>query len=197
AAARRLHDLGAQIVAISTADGSVHEPDGLDVPSWLDACEEVGDAGVAKAPAHQRIPRGSELLVDCDVLIPAAAQDVIDAQLAAEIRAELLVEGANLPTTPEAREVLADRGVTVVPDFIANAGGAIAAGFAMDARYSPFPPDPEEILRTVAAKTRDNTNAVLQLAQQRGVSSHQAALELAQERVRTAMALRGRLPAGV
>lgn len=197
AAARRLHDLGAQIVAISTADGSVHEPDGLDVPSWLDAREEFGDACVAKAPAHQRIPRGSELLVDCDVLIPAAAQDVIDAQLAAEIRAELLVEGANLSTTPEAREVLADRGVTVVPDFIANAGGAIAAGFAMDARYSPFPPDPEEILRTVAAKTRDNTNAVLQLAQQRGVSSHQAALELAQERVRTAMALRGRLPAGV
>ncbi|MEU6270517.1 Glu/Leu/Phe/Val dehydrogenase, partial [Saccharopolyspora shandongensis] len=194
AAAKRLHELGAQLVALSTIDGSVHDPDGLDVPRWLDARAEFGDACVAKASAQQRIPRGEELLVDCDVLIPAAGQDVIDEAVAAGIRAGLVVEGANLPTTPEARRLLATREVTVVPDFIANAGGAIAAGFAMDARYSAFRPEPTAILRTVAERTRNNTVLVLDTAQADGVLPHQAALDLAKQRVRTAMQLRGRLP---
>ncbi|TDD49897.1 Glu/Leu/Phe/Val family dehydrogenase [Saccharopolyspora elongata] len=194
AAAKRLHELGAQLVALSTIDGSVHDPDGLDVPQWLDARAEFGDACVAKASAQQRIPRGEELLVDCDVLIPAAGQDVIDEAVAAGIRAGLVVEGANLPTTPEARRLLATREITVVPDFIANAGGAIAAGFAMDARYSAFRPEPTAILRAVAERTRSNTVLVLDTAQSDGVLPHQAALDLAKQRVRTAMQLRGRLP---
>ncbi|WP_263247929.1 Glu/Leu/Phe/Val family dehydrogenase [Saccharopolyspora rosea] len=194
AAARRLHELGAQVVALSTVEGSVHDPDGLDVPRWLDARAEFGDACVAKAPARQRVPRGDELVVDCDVLVPAAGQDVIDEALAAAVRAEFVVEGANLPTTPGARALLAARGVTVVPDFIANAGGAIAAGFAMDARHSAFRPEPEAILRTVAERTRGNTVLVLDTADRGGTLPHEAARELAEERVRTAMRLRGRLP---
>ncbi|WP_433873369.1 Glu/Leu/Phe/Val family dehydrogenase [Saccharopolyspora sp. CA-218241] len=195
AAVRRLHALGAVLVALSTVEGAVHAADGLDVPAWLAAREEFGDACVAKAPAHQRIRRGEELLVDCDVLVPAAGQDVLDAERAARVRAGLVVEGANLPTTPPGRAVLAERGVTVVPDFIANAGGAIAAGFAMDARRSAFRPEPAAILRAVAERTRANTVRVLDAVLQRGVPPHDAALELAQERVRTAMRLRGRLPA--
>ncbi|GAA4615572.1 Glu/Leu/Phe/Val dehydrogenase [Saccharopolyspora hordei] len=194
AAAKRLHELGAQVVALSTIDGSVHDPDGLDVPAWLDARAEFGDACVAKAPPARRLPRGEELLVDCDVLVPAAGQDVIDADVAAKVRAGLVVEGANLPTTPEARALLADRDVTVVPDFIANAGGAIAAGFAMDARHSAFRPEPTAILDAVAERTRGNTELVLDVARERGTLPHEAALDLAKERVRTAMQLRGRLP---
>ncbi|RKT87738.1 glutamate dehydrogenase (NAD(P)+) [Saccharopolyspora antimicrobica] len=194
AAARRLHELGAQLVALSTIDGSVHDPDGLDVPKWLEARAEFGDACVAKASAAQRVPRGEELLVDCDVLIPAAGQDVIDEAMAAKIRAGLVVEGANLPTTPGARELLAEREITVVPDFIANAGGAIAAGFAMDARHSPFRPEPTAILAEVAERTRNNTVLVLDTADRSGLLPHEAALDLAKQRVRTAMELRGRLP---
>lgn len=194
AAARRLHELGAQLVALSTVDGSVHDPDGLDVPWWLAARTELGDACVTSAPTSRRILPGEELLVDCDVLIPAAGQDVLDVPVASEVRAGLVVEGANLPTVPQARSVLAQRGVTVVPDFIANAGGAIAAGFAMDARRSAFRPDTASILDAVAERCRGNTLLVLDDADRHGLLPHDAALRLARERVRAAMELRGRLP---
>ncbi|WHT16773.1 Glu/Leu/Phe/Val dehydrogenase dimerization domain-containing protein [Crossiella sp. CA-258035] len=193
AAARRLHELGAVVIALSTSEGAVHDPDGLDVPHWLALRAEHGDTCVKLAPA-QRIPAGAELLVDCDVLIPAAVQDVIDEPTAARIRANLVVEGANLPTSPAAESALAERGVTVVPDFIANAGGVVAAAFAMDARYSPFRPDPAAIMATVAAKMRANTELVLTESRRTGVLPRAAAMRLAQDRVRTAMALRGRLP---
>ena len=88
---------------------------------------------------------GDELRASCDVLVPAATKDVIDADLAGELAATLVVEGANLPTSVAAQEVLAARGVTVVPDFIANAGGVVAAAFGMDARYSPFPVNPATV----------------------------------------------------
>lgn len=194
AAARRLDQLGATIVALSTVDGSLYHPAGLDVDHWISAREALGDQCVTDAPNSLRIPHGQELVVDCDVLIPAAGQDVIDESLAAEIRADLIVEGANLPTTPHARSVLASRKITVVPDFIANAGGAVAAGFAMDARHSAFRPDSARILDAVAHRSRKNTALVLDRAQQHDILPHQAALDLARDRVRTAMALRGRLP---
>lgn len=194
ATAARLHELGAQLVALSTADGSVHDANGLDVPGWLAAKADFGDTCVAKAAPAQRIAHGEELTVDCDVLIPAARQDVIDSSVATRIRAGLVVEGANLPTGPASRAALAARGVEIVPDFIANAGGAIAAGFAMDARYSAFRPEPARILDEVATRTRRNTLLVLDTAAETGVLPHAAALELAQQRVREAMRLRGRLP---
>ncbi|QGK69839.1 Glu/Leu/Phe/Val dehydrogenase [Allosaccharopolyspora coralli] len=195
AAARRLHARGAHVVALSTMDGSVHDPDGLDVPGWLEARSELGDACVATAPASHQLSPGSELLVDCDVLVPAASQDVIDDRTARHIKAPVVVEGANLPTTPSAREILAGRDVVVVPDFIANAGGVIAAGFAMDARYSAFRPEAATILDTVTEKSRSNTTLVLERSRTDGVLPHEAALSLARERVRTAMGLRGRLRA--
>ncbi|MFC7340089.1 Glu/Leu/Phe/Val family dehydrogenase [Saccharopolyspora griseoalba] len=195
AAAARLHELGAQLVALSTAEGAVHDPGGLDVPAWLAARAESGDACVAAAAPAQRLAPGEELEVDCDVLIPAARQDVIDDEVAARVKADLVVEGANLPTTPSARALLDERGVGLVPDFIANAGGAIAAGFAMDARYSAFRPEPARILEEVAARTRRNTLLVLDGAASTGVLPHAAALAMAKDRVRTAMRMRGRLPA--
>jgi glutamate dehydrogenase (NAD(P)+) len=196
AAARRLDELGATVVALSTARGGVHDPDGLDVAHWLAARAQRGDDCVLGVAPGTALAAGEELLVDCDVLVPAAVQDVIDASVAARIKASLVVEGANLPTSPEARTVLAERGVTVVPDFIANAGGVVAAAFAMDARYSAFRPDPAAIFETVAARLRQNTDTVLARAEATGVTTHEAALAIATDRVRTAMELRGRLPRG-
>ncbi|WP_278259778.1 hypothetical protein [Nocardioides convexus] len=108
----------------------------------------------------------------------------------------MLVEGANLPTSPAAQQVLRERGVVVVPDFIANAGGVIAAGFAMDARLSAFRPDPAPVLDTVATRLRANTATVLDSARDREETSHRSARRLAEERVRGAMAARRRLPVG-
>jgi glutamate dehydrogenase (NAD(P)+) len=190
-AARRLDELGATVVGLSTAAGAVIDPDGLDIARFLALREANGDECVLAAPSARRHPAGHELLAECDVLIPAAVQDVIDTSLAARLRTRILVEGSNLPTRPDARRILAERGITVVPDFIANAGGAIAAGYAMDARYSAFRPDSAAIFATVSTKIRSNTDAVLDYAQSAGVTPHQAALRIAKERVEAAMRLRG------
>lgn len=198
AAAGRLHALGYSVVSVSTAAGALYDPQGLDVPLLLQLREDRGDALVDSLP-QLKIQPGSELLVDADIAVPAALQDVITAGNAGEIKARLLVEGANLPTSPQAQALLHARGVTVIPDFVANAGGVVSAAFAMDARYSAFRPETEQIFTAVSAKLRANTNQVLEEALRRGGTSHEAARALAQERVRVAMELRGKplRPSGI
>jgi glutamate dehydrogenase (NAD(P)+) len=191
AAARRFAELGAVVVAVSSVRGALLDPDGLDVARLLALRASCGDLAVEEyGPVR---PLGTELRVPCDVLVPAATQDVIDADLAGELEATLVVEGANLPTSTAAQEVLAARGITVVPDFIANAGGVVAAAFGMDARYSPFPVNPATVLDTVSEKLRANAAQIIAEAAERGTTTHVAARELAQERVLPAMKLRGRV----
>jgi glutamate dehydrogenase (NAD(P)+) len=194
AAARRLTELGAAVVAVSTAHGAVYDADGLHVESLLATREHHGDALVDNiaGPTRRRLDAGAELLLDADVLIPAATQDVVDVALAADLRFDVIVEGANLPITAEAHELLAARGVTVVPDFIANAGGVVAAAYAMDARRSPFPTEPSVIFAAVSQKMRTNTAVVLEEAAAAGETSHVAARRLAADRVRAAMRLKRR-----
>ncbi|MFE9099663.1 Glu/Leu/Phe/Val dehydrogenase [Actinomadura geliboluensis] len=194
AAAKRLDELGAAVVAVSTVHGALHDPDGLDVGRLLALRAEAGDAAVKEYGGGRLLDVGAELRLPADVLVPAALQDVIDARTAADVRAKIVVEGANLPTGPAAQRVLAARGITVVPDFVANAGGVVAAGFAMDARYSAFRPDPAAVFAAVSAKMRENTAKVLAAAHAHGTTTHEAAVALAQERVRAAMELKGRWP---
>ncbi|MBF4160738.1 Glu/Leu/Phe/Val dehydrogenase [Nocardioides sp. CBS4Y-1] len=195
AALERLVELGAVVVGVATAQGAVLDPDGLDTTALLALRAEHGDAcvhhcGLALQPAT------AVLRAAADILIPAALEDVVDKDLAAETSVRLVVEGANLPTTPAAKEVLHSRGITLVPDFIANAGGIVAAAHSMDARYSPFTVDPAAVLPMISTKIRANVVSVLAESRDRGVPPHEAALLLAQGRVRAAMRLRGRLPAG-
>ncbi|MEU5614624.1 Glu/Leu/Phe/Val dehydrogenase dimerization domain-containing protein [Streptomyces sparsogenes] len=194
AAARRFAELGATVVAVSTAKGALHDPAGLDVPTLLAAREEHGDDFVNRHPQGTAIPSGQELTVDCDILVPAALQDVIDEHNAPDIKARLVVEGANLPTSPRAQEILARRGVTVLPDFVANAGGVVAAAFAMDSRYSGFRPETPAIFETVSGRLRANAVTVLEEAGRRDTTPHTAGRTLAEERVRTAMRSKGRIP---
>jgi glutamate dehydrogenase (NAD(P)+) len=191
AAARRLNELGAVIVAVSTAHGALHDPSGLDTESLISARDAHGDdwIGHLASSAARRLEAGAELGVDADVLVPAATQDVIGVERARSLRFDVIVEGANLPIQPAAQEVLAERGVTVVPDFIANAGGVVAAAFAMDARHSPFPVEPDAIFDAVSRKMRSNTDTVLAEASRASETSHVAARRLAAERVKTAMRL--------
>jgi glutamate dehydrogenase (NAD(P)+) len=191
AAAKRFAELGAVVVAVSSVNGALHDPDGLDVPRLLALREAHCDAAVAEY--GRVLPLGRELLAPCDVLVPAATQDVIDKDWAGRITAGMVVEGANLPTTPAAQEVLAARGITVVPDFIANAGGIIAAAFGMDARYSPFPVVPSTVMTAVSAKLRANAALVVREAGRLGVTTHDAARALAQDRVLAAMRLKGQV----
>ncbi|WP_338897070.1 Glu/Leu/Phe/Val dehydrogenase dimerization domain-containing protein [Streptomyces sp. TG1A-60] len=194
AVARRCAELGATVVAVSTAHGALHDPGGLDVDDLLTAREEHGDHFVTLPAQGTALASGAELTVDCDILVPAALQDVIDRTTAQEIKAKLVVEGANLPTSAEAQGILAERGITVLPDFIANAGGVVAAAFAMDARHSGFRPDTPAIFETISTRLRANTVTVLDEAHRRDVTPHAAGRALAEHRVRTAMRSKGRIP---
>jgi glutamate dehydrogenase (NAD(P)+) len=194
AAATRLAELGATVVAVSTADGAVHNPDGIDVARLVGLRAESGDACVI----HYGNTRPAEdaLSVDCDILVPAAREDTVTVDVASATSARLVVEGANLPTSPESRAVLAQRGITVVPDFIANAGGIVAAAHSTDARNSPFVVDAPSVFSMISQKLRANTLAVLAESRRSGRTPHEAAISIAQERVREAMRMRGQTAPG-
>jgi glutamate dehydrogenase (NAD(P)+) len=193
AAAERLVALGAVVTAVSTAEGAVIDRDGLDVARLVDLRARYGDACVREY--GDVVDAWQALTTDAQVLIPAAREDVIDKDLAGSTSAVLIVEGANLPTTPAAREVLHERGVVVVPDFIANAGGVIAAAHSMDARHSPFRVDEEAVFAMISLKMRQNAETVVTESRRRELAPHLAAHEIAQDRVRDAMRLRGRFGA--
>lgn len=197
-AARRCSDLGATITAISTRSGVLHHPDGLDLTPVLDLAEEVGDEVISAftAPGLRRLPLGDELFLHSDVLIPAATQDVIRAETVTRIKARLIVEGANLPITNAAQVWLRDNDKIVVPDVVANAGGIIAAAHAMDYRRSAFSPDVEAIRQVITTQIRANTATVLDHSRQDNNTTHDAARTMAQDRVREAMRVSGRLGVG-
>ena len=194
AAARRFRELGATVVAVATANGTVHAPDGLDLDALLALRDDTGDACVLEYPGGDR--SRDVLEVDTDVLVPAAREDTVNDAVAAATTATLVVEGANLPTSPSSRRILHERGITVVPDFIANAGGIVAAAHSTDARNSPFVVDAERVFTMISEKLRANTLDVLEASEREGTLPHEAAMAIATARVREAMSARGRLPRG-
>ncbi|MGD8430310.1 MAG: Glu/Leu/Phe/Val dehydrogenase [Ectothiorhodospiraceae bacterium] len=119
-AAMMLHKAGCRVIAVADSRGGVRRDDGLDIPALQEHAREAGT--VAGFPGADAITNADLLESDCAVLIPAAVQGVITRENAPRIRARLLVEAANGPTTIEAEEALLDRGITVVPDVIANSG---------------------------------------------------------------------------
>ncbi|GAA1828656.1 Glu/Leu/Phe/Val dehydrogenase [Pseudonocardia ailaonensis] len=191
AAVERLGELGAVVTAVSTVCGAVVDPDGLDIARLARLRAAHGDECVVHYGGH--LDPSVVLTVDTDILVPAAREDVVDADVATGTTARLVVEGANLPTTPAARKILFARGVALVPDFIANAGGIVAAAHSMDARHSPFTVDPATVTAMVSAKMRANAAEVVRRSLARGLPPHETAQEMAQDRVRAAMAARGQI----
>jgi glutamate dehydrogenase (NAD(P)+) len=190
AAAERLQQLGANVVAVSTAAGWIQDQNGLDVAELVEVSATHGDAVVTQYPSFS--PHAQDLLTaPVDVLIPAAREDTIDRDIAQSTTARLIIEGANLPTTESARTILHERGVIVIPDFIANAGGIVAAAHSTDARYSPFVVDPADVFAMLTDRLRSNTTQVLSDSLARGTTPRHAAMDLAQSRVLAAMNARG------
>ncbi len=194
AAARRLAELGATVVAVSSVHGALYDPAGLDVPSLVRLVSQVGDAAVKEYGRGEVLDVGAELMVPAEILVPAATQDVIGEQEARQLPARLVVEGANLPTSASAQQVMRERGVLVAPDFIANAGGVVAGAFAMESRYSGFRADPGRILAAVSDRLRRNAALIADESVRREMTTHDVARALAQERVRAAMHAKGRWP---
>jgi glutamate dehydrogenase (NAD(P)+) len=181
-AARLLAAEGALLVGVADSRGALVDPAGLDVAALV-ALKREGKSVVeldrgAKATAAELIG------VACEIWIPAARPDAIRASDAPQMRARLVVPGANIAVTHEAEQLLAARGVVCLPDFIANAGGVICAA----AEYRGA--SEKEAFAEIAERIRANTGAVLEAAQAQGVTPRAAAEDLALARVRAAMATR-------
>jgi len=178
-AARFLSKKGAVLVAASDTSGTVADVSGLDVGRLI-ALKQVGQP-LKNHDKGAKLALDAILDVDCDIWIPAARPDVVRADNVSRLRARLMPQGANIPCTPEAEQALHARGVLVVPDFIANAGGVICA--AMEYRGGTQ----RAAFEYIDERVRANTRAVLEESRRNKTLPRAAGLALAERRVRSAM----------
>jgi glutamate dehydrogenase (NAD(P)+) len=190
--ARFLADAGVRVVAVSDQYGGVHDPAGLDVVALEQHVDETGSV-VGFAGAHP-VDNAALLELEVDLLVPAAVEGVIHAGNASRIRAKLVVEGANGPTTAEADEILAGRGVVVAPDILANAGGVIVSYFEWVQANQAYWWSVEEVEARLAERMNSAWRDVLAYAQRQDLTLRTAATCLAVERVASAHDMRGLYP---
>lgn len=181
-AARLLAGKGAVLVGASDTQGTVADDHGLDVAALI-ALKEAGRA-VSDYPGGRKLDSDVVIDIGCDIWIPAARPDVINAGNVDRLDTRLVAQGANIPCTAEAEQALADRGVLVLPDFIANAGGVICA--AVEYRGGTE----TEAFATIDEKIRANTAAVLDQVKKQSVLPRAAAMAVAKSRVESAMLTR-------
>src|SRR5215472_14391233 len=188
-AARLLDGAGARVVAASDVVGAIYDPHGLDVPRLIAYQRETGQ--LRGFPGTQALDNAALLRLDADVLLPAALEGQITRDNASEIRARIIVEGANGPTTPDADEILARAGVLVVPDILANAGGVVVSYFEwVQDRYGYFWKE-AEVNGRLEEKMVAAFDAVWSTKERFEVDARTAAYILAVERIIEARSLRG------
>jgi glutamate dehydrogenase (NAD(P)+) len=195
-AAETLHEMGCQIVAVSDISGGFYNPAGLDVPALLDH--------VARHPRHllegyyapgvEEVDNEELLCTPVNVLIPAALEQQIRADNAANIRAQVIVEAANGPTTREADEILEERGATVVPDILANAGGVVVSYLEWVQDLQNFFWEESEINRTLKRIMTRSFKEVWEFSRAQRVPLRPAAVMLAVTKVADAIRTRGVFP---
>lgn len=193
-AALQLADRGARIVAVSDVDDGRRDPDGLDLSrlrAAVGANPEQKPPTVAEVIGGEAIPTANLLTQDVDIVVPAAIGGVIDADVAASLTATMVVEAANGPTTAEGHDVLVDRGITVLPDILANAGGVTVSYFEWSANHSRDPWERQRVDDRLHRILQAATTATFHRATADEVDLRTAAYRVAVERVRTAQHLRG------
>ncbi|MDP6666008.1 MAG: Glu/Leu/Phe/Val dehydrogenase dimerization domain-containing protein [Dehalococcoidia bacterium] len=189
AAARTMFDYGAKVIAVSDVDGAIINTSGLDVPELERIVVEGGI--VSDFDDADKLDNDDLLELECDVLIPAAIEDVITLQNASNIKAGIIVEGANRPTTTEANEVLVDANKVVVPDILANAGGVVASYFEWAQNVQVFNWELERVNRELDRKMNDAYDVTKAQAERTGSTMREAAFEVAVSRVAEAIKIRG------
>ncbi len=191
-AVRLFHEAGFTIVAVSDSEGGAMRDSGLDVPAVV----RHGAAGglMKDLPDADRISNRELLELPVDILAPAAIEGQLTAANASQVRASMIVEGANGPTTPAADLEFADRGITVIPDILANAGGVTVSYFEWVQDLQQFFWTEAEINERLGRQMRDALTSVVATAEEAGVTLRQAAHMLAISRVAEATGLRGVYP---
>jgi glutamate dehydrogenase (NAD(P)+) len=183
---------GARVVAVQDHGGTVYREAGLDVPALLSHVAEHGS--VAGFAACESLAADQFWDVECEILIPAALEQQITAANAGRIKARMVIEGANGPTTPAADDLLHERNILVVPDVIANAGGVTVSYFEWVQDFSSFFWDESDINQRLEKIMRDAFASVWTVAQDRQVSLRTATFIVACRRILHTRELRGLYP---
>ena len=185
-------DAGSRIIAVQDHGGTIFKEAGLDVSALL---QHVASTGSVAGFAHAEVIADDLFWdVDCDILIPAALEQQITAANAGRIKARMVIEGANGPTTPAADDILQERNVLVVPDVIANAGGVTVSYFEWVQDFSSFFWDEDEINARLVKIMKTAFAAVWQVAQEKQVSLRTATFIVACQRILHTRELRGLYP---
>ena len=170
---------GARVVAVADVRGLISNPDGLDVAALLRARDRFGEIDrAALRPQDAEGERDDWLAADCDVLVPAAVADAIDASNCGRIQARLIVEAANIPTTSEADSALGARGVTFIPDFVANGG---TNGWAWWLVLGEVGDSAESAFERISAAMRSTVPRLLERARAESIGEREAARRIAVE----------------
>ena len=191
-AARLFHEIGAKVIAVQDHTGTVYNPAGLDVHKLLSHVSQKG--GVGGFSAGEALDNAQFWELETEFLIPAALEGQINETNASKVRAKIVVEGANGPTTPLADDILHDNGVYVVPDVLANAGGVTVSYFEWVQDFSSFFWSEEEINNRLERLMREAYAAVSQMAKEHNVTLRTAAFIVACTRILQARQVRGLYP---
>ena len=187
--ARLLGDLGCIVTGVSDVSGGIHNSSGLDIPALLEYSAHHGS--VTRFPDAEAVNSEEFLALECDILIPAAVEGVIHTGNANSIRAGLVVEAANHPTTPAADALLGERGIVILPDILMNAGGVVGSYFEWAQNIQQFRWSEERFNQELAAVLERATREVVQMAQRDNMSLREASFAIGVSRVARAIEIRG------
>ncbi len=188
-AAKLLHDLGVKITHISDVNGAIHNPKGIDIQKLIDFV--IKNKTILGFSGIEEINPSKVLTAKVDILIPAALENQITAKNAKSIKCKIIAEGANGPTTPEADEILDKKGIVVIPDILANAGGVTVSYFEWVQNRIGYFWTEEEVNRRLEEKMVASYKDVQTVADENKVSLRIAAYMLAISRVVEVVQLRG------
>lgn len=186
------HELGAKVVAVSDVSGGVFNGDGLDIPELLKYVKE--NRVVKGFPGASSITNEELLELEVDVLAPCALDGVINENNVDNVKAKIIVEGANGPTTMEADQVLSKRGTMVVPDILANGGGVIVSYFEWVQDVQNYYWDVEAVEENMKKTITKAFDKVHKFSAQENVSTREAAMAVSVKHLEKAMLLRGLYP---
>lgn len=180
-AARTMAEEGAKIVAVADHMGGVSDPSGLDIPALIDWAQE--NRTVAGFPNGEAMDKDEILTWDADILVPAALGDVLTGEDADSVRASVVVEAANAPTTPDADRIFADKGIAVIPDILANAGGVTVSYFEWAQNIQQYSWELDRVNRELARIMSQGYQSVMRIANEKKVELRVAAYLLGIQRV--------------
>lgn len=193
-AAAEIAKCGVKVVAIADLSGGIFNSDGLDIDALLQHIINNGDHGVKGFKKATEIDKNEIFGIDCDILIPAAAGSQITAENVKKIKAKIIAEGANAPTTPEADGILNQRQIHVIPDILCNAGGVFVSYLEYTQETQREQMTITQVEQRLSDRMRQRFSKVYDFAKEKGLTMREAAMDIAVRRVVEGVYARGLLP---